>query len=279
MSENENNQDLNQTIGSTPDDSTGTGTTDKPGDTVNENVNSFNNVPSGSEGEQPAPVTQAQTPPFTPQYPPYMGQYQYPQQRPQPPTYYNNPTQPYYVPPQYAASAQFGHVPPPPTKGKKKGVKIFFAVLSVLVVFSIILSGVAIAMGNNKLPVKGADGTTSTTSDGPELNINNTPTDSSNSSGKTGVLTPVEIAQKVKPSVVGILTFSGQNSSATGEGSGIVLGTDATGKFTYIITCAHVISDAGVSISIQLENGTQYKAILVGYDVRTDVGVVKIKKT
>jgi serine protease Do len=43
------------------------------------------------------------------------------------------------------------------------------------------------------------------------------------------------------------------------------------------VTCAHVISASDTYISIQISDGTQYEAEMVGYDLRTDVGVVKAK--
>ncbi len=214
-------------------------------------------------------------------YAPFTGQYQYQQQN-MPPQYgYGKPAQPFYAPPQYNQPAHYGQEPPPPpAKGRKKGIKVFFSILSVLLVFALVVSGFAI--GRHTVSKSGTDATT-TTSGGPSLNINNTP-DTSAQISETGVLTPVEVAAKVKPSVVGILVYSNQKTfsssssdTATGEGSGIVMGADASGEYTYIITCAHVVSDSGVSISIQLENGTQQKAELVGYDLRTDVGVIKVK--
>ncbi|MDR0883087.1 MAG: trypsin-like peptidase domain-containing protein [Oscillospiraceae bacterium] len=58
------------------------------------------------------------------------------------------------------------------------------------------------------------------------------------------------------------------------------MGEDSTGKYTYVITCAHVISDGGgLTVKVQFENGSQEKAEIVGYDTRTDLGVIRIKKT
>ena len=55
------------------------------------------------------------------------------------------------------------------------------------------------------------------------------------------------------------------------------MGEDSTGTYTYIITCAHVISDAGVSVRVQTEDGTTYDAEIAGFDTRTDIGVLKVK--
>ena len=44
------------------------------------------------------------------------------------------------------------------------------------------------------------------------------------------------------------------------------------------MTCAHVISGGG-SVRVQLSDETQYDATVVGYDSKTDIGVLKIKAT
>lgn len=62
----------------------------------------------------------------------------------------------------------------------------------------------------------------------------------------------------------------------SGEGSGIIM-LESNGK-TYILTCAHVISD-GSSFTITLNDGTEYDASMVGYDSQTDIGVLSINAT
>ncbi len=90
-------------------------------------------------------------------------------------------------------------------------------------------------------------------------------------------LTSVQIAEKVKPSVVGVLTYS--RGSLYGEGSAVVMGEDKTGTYTYFITCAHIINTGGIKTEIVLEDKTAYDAEIIGYDVRTDVGVLRVKAT
>jgi serine protease Do len=224
---------------------------------------------------------QAAPPPqYGPPYRPFAEPYR-PQGATPPPFYYGKPVQPYYTPPQYQQPAQYGQQPPPPPpphKGGKKGLKVFYVLLSALLVFALVVSGFAI--GRN-LPTIMKDDTTTTTSGGPSLNISETPT-TAQSAAPGGLLSSDKVAEKVKPSVIGVLVYpeqqsGGTQSNAAGEGSGVVMGMDESGEYTYIITCAHVINDEGMSISIQLEDGTQHKAELVGYDVRTDVGVIKVK--
>lgn len=219
-------------------------------------------------------------------YPPSYKDYRYPQQGTPPPFYYGKPAQqapnaPFTYgqqPVQYGQPAQYGQ-PIPQTKGKKTGLKVFFSILAALLVFSLVVSGVAI--GKNLAPTI-KDDTSQTTANGPSLQIQDSPAVSGGSAAQ-GALDGVLVAEKVKPSVLAILVYTengnlgNKNKSVVGEGTGIVMGLDESGEYTYIITCAHVISDKGVNISIQLEDGTQHKAELVGFDLRTDVGVIKVK--
>ena len=94
------------------------------------------------------------------------------------------------------------------------------------------------------------------------------------------------VAQKVTPSVVGIRTttsvtsFFGGSSEATGEGSGVVYSQDG-----YIITNYHVIGDAVGSSSSKIEvflesdSSESYEASVVGYNISTDLAVLKINVT
>jgi len=98
-----------------------------------------------------------------------------------------------------------------------------------------------------------------------------------NASNSDGTLTSVEIAEKVKPSVIAVLTYKGD--SLAGEGSGIWMSEDESGTYTYVLTCAHIVSTSGVSIKVELEDETQYDAEIVGYDKRTDIAVLRVKAT
>ena len=76
--------------------------------------------------------------------------------------------------------------------------------------------------------------------------------------------------------------ISNSSNSLVGEGSGIIMSEDKNGKYTYILTCAHVIKDAagdGYTITVQDAEGNTYDGIMVGFDVKTDLGVIKIAKT
>lgn len=107
--------------------------------------------------------------------------------------------------------------------------------------------------------------------------------------GETAI---TSVAEKVGPSVVGIKTTY-QNSNALfgvqsegGEGSGIIYSSDG-----YILTNHHVIegaindstrtfrNDATVEVYLPSRIDKPYKAILKGYDSKTDLAVLKIEAT
>ena len=90
-------------------------------------------------------------------------------------------------------------------------------------------------------------------------------------------LSAIEIADNCRSSVVGVMTY--KNGQLEGEGSGVVMGFDTTNKYTYIMTCAHVISSSGVTYGVLTLDGMSYTAELVGYDSKTDIGVLKVEGT
>ena len=108
------------------------------------------------------------------------------------------------------------------------------------------------------------------------------------------VLTIPEIAEKVGPSVVGVINkttvqaqryynpFDGRyyyssdpsNDGETveqGSGSGIIISEDG-----YVVTNQHVI-DGASEISVILNTGEEYTAKLIGQDTKTDLAVLKIE--
>ena len=169
-----------------------------------------------------------------------------------------------------------GYNPPPsPPENRNRGLKVFAAIVCVLLVFSLIFSAAVVLKYKDKVytPSENSVGTVDSDKkgDGPALNIASAPAE------VEGALTTAQIAKKVKPSIVGIVVYTNNSSSTAGEGTGVIMGEDSTGTSTYIVTCAHVISDAGIKVKVQTENGTTYDAEIVGFDSRTDLGVVKIK--
>lgn len=95
-------------------------------------------------------------------------------------------------------------------------------------------------------------------------------------------LTSVQVAEKVCPSVVGILVegkvelesiFGTLTQDISGSGSGFVLSKDG-----YIATNAHVVKDA-TQIEVFLESNAKssYQADIVALDEATDIAVIKLK--
>lgn len=97
----------------------------------------------------------------------------------------------------------------------------------------------------------------------------------------------VAVAKKVKKSVVGIRTttsvvnFFGGSEEATGEGSGVVYSSDG-----YIITNYHVIENAvkggtgsKIEVFIGSPDGDRHSASVVGYNIASDLAVLKINVT
>lgn len=176
------------------------------------------------------------------------------------------------------SQANYGYKPPKPKKQKKGGhgaVTIAVACLLAAVIGAV--SGVTAV----KLTSKNTDSTTLTSSSGisgSNVNIN---------VDETAESVVEAVAQKVTPSVVGIRTttsvrsFFGGNSSSTGEGSGVVYSSDG-----YIITNYHVISsavtnksDSKIEVFLDSVNSKSYEATVVGYNISTDLAVIKIDAT
>ena len=90
-----------------------------------------------------------------------------------------------------------------------------------------------------------------------------------------GTLSVKQIAKKVRPSVVGVvanvISSSPFSSSSGSVGSGIILSEDG-----YIITNNHVIENSD-SVSVILDDGTEYGARVIGADARTDLAVLKVE--
>ena len=105
--------------------------------------------------------------------------------------------------------------------------------------------------------------------------------------------TGVSVANKVRPSIVGIkvefsvnsIFYRNQSATAVAEGSGVIISSDG-----YILTNNHVISSSSstsyyevgkaTKISVYLYGDeTEYEAQIIGTDDQTDLAVIKIDKT
>ena len=89
---------------------------------------------------------------------------------------------------------------------------------------------------------------------------------------ETGLLTSVGVAKTILPSQVKINAFGEVPYVPASSGSGIILTTDG-----YILTNAHVIDDAN-RLSVELYDGSEEKASVVGMDKKSDLAVIKISR-
>lgn len=175
----------------------------------------------------------------------------------------------YYGTPQ---SPQKKQVNPNGSKHQNKGLKIFFAAVACCLVLAIIAVVIGVASGNSVSKKPSSE-------ELPTASIQETPTAALTDAN--GELTAKGVYEKVQESSVGILVYanSGFNNQAlAGEGTGVIVGEDTTGTYTYIVTCAHVI-EGGKTVKVQLHDETQYDAAVVGLDSRTDIGVLRIRAT
>lgn len=160
---------------------------------------------------------------------------------------------------------------------KKHGV---LALIGIIVCFAIVSSLVVGSFTVLKLYEKGYIGNNTESiqnEDLPQVSINvtNKPVSTSEdlSPDSDGKYTTEQIAKLLKPSVVGVVTYSMQTFQEIGEGTGIISSEDG-----YIITNAHVIEEAD-SVKVILSDETEYQAKIVGSDSKTDLAVLKIEAT
>ncbi len=88
-----------------------------------------------------------------------------------------------------------------------------------------------------------------------------------------GQYTVKGVAELVKPSIVEVYAFSDASkteNNLSGTGSGIIISEDG-----YIITNAHVAT--GEAFAVVLDDETEYDAVVIGSDAKTDLAVLKIE--
>ncbi|MBR5428355.1 MAG: trypsin-like peptidase domain-containing protein [Clostridia bacterium] len=118
--------------------------------------------------------------------------------------------------------------------------------------------------------------------DGPSIDLAEAPEpvtrDSAPEGGEYGY-SAAKVYDLIKDSSVGILVYDNESGELNSEGSGVIIGENDSHSRTYIVTCAHVISSMGISVKVMTSDDSTYDAQIVGYDKRTDLGVLMIKKT
>lgn len=186
-------------------------------------------------------------------------------------------------PPSQPPQKEAGELPdakPPEKKRMNKKTKVFLWVIGAVLVLlgaAMVLYSVGLTSGwfggETAEPPQASSSTPAPENDQKLLEIEEIPQD--------GMMTPNQVYEKVKHSVVAVVTY-GQGSDLTdspiSSGSGIVFSEDG-----YIVTNSHVIGDSNqypvkVVFTGQDENeeDQEYPAQIVGYDKRTDIAVLKI---
>ncbi len=224
---------------------------------MNESFDNINNTENRNGNTTPPPYTQPVTPPVTPPGANYT------------PPVYN----------QYATYGSYGQPPKPEapkkaSKGKKKGI-----IIAIIIVCAVFLAAVGVFLAG--FIFDGFSGEVPKESDKTQMNITETPNKTENDDSTTadGTLTPKQIYNKVFESSVGVLVYTSNQQTVYSEGTGIIMGENSDGTATYIITCAHVIDASKPKILVQTEDGTQYDAVVVGSDAKTDIGLIRISAT
>ncbi len=150
-----------------------------------------------------------------------------------------------------------------------KGLKVFlwtFGVIVGLAVLFLLSAITASFLKNNNINLFSSQGS-QVSGNTPILNTKDRTEDENAMSAQ-------EVYAKVAPSIVGIVTYNpskGLISSGAGQGSGIIMTEDG-----YIITNAHVIGNSDkYNVTVVIGN-KEYQAKVVGFDIRTDLAVVKI---
>ena len=162
---------------------------------------------------------------------------------------------------------------PPPSK-KNNGMKVFVALIAVIVVLSVApIVAIFAGDGSDITPFPGIGEPSS------DVVIEKPNTDNVGdiqpNAGTINAGEAVDVAKIAQQYNVGILVY--QKNSLYTEGSGVVVKEDDDGKYTYIVTCAHVVNHSNVALSVLMADGTEYSADLVGMDTRTDLAVVRIE--
>ena len=206
--------------------------------------------PYGAQGEQPS--TQSEEPRTPYQTPVAHPDYQAPR------------TETFYSAPQPDLSG--GGAQPPHKKGHGKAVVIGLCCVAAA---CLLFAGGAV-LGHVIGDGDGAAVSASAETDSgelPTLEISDTPELDPDNYDVVNGLAGEEIYKMVSPSVVSVIASL---DGGTSSGSGVIMSKDG-----YIITNDHVVADA-TAVAVQLSDGTQLDAEIVGTDEQTDLAVIKV---
>lgn len=169
----------------------------------------------------------------------------------------------------YNYGASFQQPQKKKSKGKKRGCGITFLILVVIFFIAIgVLISAFIGNKDSQTNIQSGDDTQMSVVEPPEGSIS---AEDVNSAG--------DVYKKVKDSSVGVLVYTRNQQSVYSEGTGVVMGLNGDKTATYVVTCAHVIDASNPQIIVQSADGTQYDAVIVGTDAKTDIGLLRVNTT
>lgn len=161
---------------------------------------------------------------------------------------------------QRQSAPDYSYFEPRPQKTKNKGLRVFCALLAVVLIVSLSICGGYFA-GKGKSSSTNAGGKVS------ESELASRPEDDSELSDNYSVA-----FEKVNKSVVSILVYSTETQTITGSVSGVIYSEDG-----YIVINDHVYEDTpNAQFMVRLYNGKEYKASFVAGDTRSDLAVIKL---
>lgn len=200
----------------------------------------------------------------------------------------NNSQNQYYTPPKQDSDIKNNNNKNNDPAQKKKKNKTIITIVVVLVI-CVVVALVGLFVGTNPAKSDKEDSTKN-----PSSQVQTEEQNEVQKTDKNGNYTVAGIAENFIDSCIGITVYTeGSNYNnfygygnkpsqgngdpyKSGEGSGIIMLED-DGR-TYILTCAHVISE-GSTFKVTLNDGTKYDATMVGFDSQTDIGVISINAT
>ena len=180
------------------------------------------------------------------------------------------------------------------SKGKKT------AALAILIVVCMMMSSIGTALMMTYINGRGTSGgnddpnggvtlkepeETKGGVDGP-VTITKNPGDTVNNEGGeigTKGMSVAQVAALVADSVVEVTTssveydfFYGQQV-VSGAGSGVIFGRSETDENEYYVVTNHHVIEGAESIFVHLRDGTEYEGELIGSDIISDIGILRIK--
>lgn len=156
-----------------------------------------------------------------------------------------------------------------------------------------IVVGTCFGVPNIKKQILGSTPNTLNESSKESVNMNDVNTNLISLAGYSD--TGISVANKVRPSIVGIkvefsvnsIFYRGQTGTVSAEGSGVIISQDG-----YILTNNHVVNSGSsesssfyevgkaTKVTVYLYNDeTPYEATIIGTDEQTDLAVIKIDKS